>query len=168
MPERIPLTQDEQEFHRKIAVECFNRTWDYLEKKGRTPDDDRSMLSIAHSSRYHWSLVGKACNFAIGDWQVSRVYSALNQPVLAVSFAETCLETCHKNNISGWLLASAYEGMARAHAANKDYRLSREYVDKARRQLRSAVIDEEDLKTVSDQIDETERMILSGHNYNDL
>jgi len=87
------------------------------------------------------------------------VYSTLNQSDLAIHFARTSLETCRKNSISGWLLACAYEGMARAYVANKDYRLAREYLDKARQQLRSEDVDEEDLKTVSHQIDETERMI---------
>ncbi len=62
------MSQTEQEFHRKVAVECFNKTWDYLEKKERTLSDEQTMLSLAHSSCYHWSFVGKARNFAIGDW----------------------------------------------------------------------------------------------------
>jgi len=154
-----PMSHTDHEFHRKIAAECFNRTWDYLKKKNRNPDDDQTMLNLAHASRYHWSIIGKPLNFAIGDWQISRAYSALNQPDLAIHFAKTSLETCRKNNLSGWLLASAYEGMARAYIATKDYRQAREYVDKARLQLTSEVVDEEDLKTVSDQIDETERML---------
>jgi tetratricopeptide (TPR) repeat protein len=153
------MSHTDQEFHRKIAAECFNRTWVYLKQKNRNPDDDQTMLNLAHASRYHWSIIGKPLNFAIGDWQISRAYSALNQPDLAIHFAKTSLETCRKNNLSGWLLASAYEGMARAYIATKDYRLAREYLDKARLQLRSGVVDEEDLKTVSDQIDETERMV---------
>jgi len=68
MAERIAMTQTEQEFHRKMAVECFNKTWDFLKKKDRTPNDEQLMLNLAHSSRYHWSFVGKASNFAIGDW----------------------------------------------------------------------------------------------------
>ncbi len=154
-----PMSHTDHEFHRKIAAECFNRTWDYLKQKNRNPYDDQMMLNLAHASRYHWSIIGKPLNFAIGDWQISRAYSALNQPDLAIHFANTSLETCRKNNLPGWLLASAYEGMARAYIATKDYRLAREYVDKARLQLRSEVVDEEDLKTVSDQIDETERMV---------
>jgi hypothetical protein len=82
------MTQSEQEFHRKMAAECFNKTWGYLEKKDRTPNDDQSMLNTAHSSRYHWSFAGEARNFAIGDWQISRVYSALNEPSLALHFAK--------------------------------------------------------------------------------
>jgi len=154
-----PMSHTDHEFHRKIAAECFNRTWDYLKQKNRNPDDDQTMLNLAHASRYHWSIIGKPLNFAIGDWQISRAYSALNQPDLAIHFAKTSLETCRQNNLSGWLLASAYEGMARAYIATKDYRQAREYVDKARLQLRSEVVDDEDLKTVSDQIDETERMV---------
>jgi len=149
----------EQEFHRKVAAECFNRTWDYLRQENRNSHDDQMMLNLSHASRYHWSLVGKPLNFAIGDWQISRVYSALNQPEMAVQFARTSLETCRKNSLSGWLLASAYEGLARAYVASKDYRLAKEYVEKARQQLRSQVVDEEDLKTVSNQIDETELMM---------
>jgi tetratricopeptide (TPR) repeat protein len=156
--ERMALSHTEQEFHRKIAAECFNKTWDYLEKKNRTPKDDESMLNLAHSSRYHWSFVGNARNFTVGDWQISRVYSALNQPDLAVHFAKTSLETCQKNDLSE-LLASAYEGVARAYAVAKEYATAKEYVDKARQQLRGAVLDAEDVKTFSDQIDETERMI---------
>ena len=155
----LKMPEPEQEFHRKVAAECFNRTWDYLEKKNRSPEDDQIMLTLAHASRYHWNVIGKPLNFAIGDWQISRAYSALNQPDLAIHFAKTSLQMCRKNNLSGWLLASAYEGMARAYIAAKDYRLAREYVDKASLQLRSEVVDEEDLKTVSDQIDETERML---------
>jgi tetratricopeptide (TPR) repeat protein len=153
------LSDTEKKFHRKIAAECFNRTWDYLKQENRSPDEDQMMLNLAHASRYHWSVIGKPSNFAIGDWQISRVYSALNQKEMAVHFAKTSLETCRKNDLSGWLLASAYEGMARAYVANRNYQFAREYLDKARQQLRSQVVDEEDLKTISDQIDETERMI---------
>jgi hypothetical protein len=56
------------------------------------------------------------------------------------------------------ILVSAYEGMARAYAIAKEYRLASECINKARQQLRNVVLDNEDLKTYSDQIDETERM----------
>jgi len=159
MSARDLMSPRERDFHRKVAVECFNETWKYLMKPRRTSGDDRLMLNLAHSSRYHWNLVGKASNFVIGDWQISRVYSTLNQPELAIQFARTSLETCRKSSISGWLLASAYEGLARAYVAKKDYRLAGEYLDEARQQLRSEEVDEEDLKTISHQIDETERML---------
>jgi len=49
--------------------------------------------------------------------------------------------------------------MARAHAVAKEYPLARGFVDKARQQLRAVNLEDEDRKTYSDQIDETERMI---------
>ena len=151
-------SQTEDDFHRKIAAECFNRTWDYLEKKNRSTDEDQMMLILAHASRYHWSLIGKPWNFTTGDWQISRVYAALNQPELALSFAKTALEISQKNNLSERLV-SAYEGMARAYAVGKKYLNAKEFVNRAREQLRAVSLDVEDRKTYSDQIDETERMI---------
>jgi tetratricopeptide (TPR) repeat protein len=152
------VPQTEQDFHRKVAAECFNRTWDYLEQKNRSPDDDQTMLILAHASRYHWSLIGKPLNFTTGDWQISRVYAALNQSALALSFARKALEISQKHDLSERLI-SAYEGMARAHAVAKDYPAAREFVNKARYQLRIESLDGEDRKTYSDQIDETELMI---------
>lgn len=152
------MPQNEHDFHRKIAADCFNRTWDYLEQKNRSPDDDQIMLNLAHASRYHWGLIGKPWNFTTGDWQISRVYATLNQPDLALSFAKKALEISEKNNLSERLI-SAYEGMARAYAVAKKYPSAKEFINKAREQLRNVSLDAEDLKTYSNQIDETERMI---------
>ena len=111
MPEK---SEQELEFHRKIAKQCFNKTWDYLEKKNRTPDDDRQMLILAHTSRYHWELVGNAqIPLAVGEWQISRVYADLRQAEPSLLFAKSSLELVINNSLSE-LLPSAYEGMARA------------------------------------------------------
>ena len=157
-PTKDHMPQTERDFHRKIAAACFNRTWDYLEQKNRSPDDDQIMLNLAHASRYHWSLIGKPWNFTTGDWQISRVYAALNQPDLALSFAKKALEISEKNNLSERLI-SAYEGMARAYAVAKKYPNAKKFTNKAREQLRNISLDAEDQKTYSDQIHETERMI---------
>src|SRR5207245_609841 len=152
------MSHTDQEFHRKVAAECFNRTWDYLKEKNRSLHDDQMMLNLADASRYHWSLIGKPWNFTAGDWQISRVYAALNQSDLAISFAKKALEISEKHNLSEGLIF-VYEGMARAHAVAREYPLAREFVSKAREQLRVVSLDDEDRKIYSDQIDETERMI---------
>ena len=64
----MAISGAERRFHRKEAVWCYNETWDYLDKKARTPDDDRRMLYLAHASLFHWGLVGIQRNLAIGDW----------------------------------------------------------------------------------------------------
>ncbi len=152
------MSQSEHEFHRKFAAKCFNEAWDYLDKKERDFNDEQVMLHLAHASRYHWSFIGKPRNLAIVDWQISRVYAALNQPQLALNFAKACLETCQKNNLSENLV-SAYEGMARAYAIAKDYQSARNYINKAREQLRVSTADDEDKKIYSGQIRETEELI---------
>lgn len=153
------MSQSEEEFHRKIAKECFNKTWDCLDKKDRDAYDDQQMLHLAHASRYHWSFVGDAGNLAVGEWQISRAYVVLNQPDLALSFAKSALERMEKNNLTE-ILHTGYEGMARAHAIAKDYQRARDYIKKAREQLDKATgLDAEDKKIYSDQIHETERLL---------
>ena len=129
-----------------------------MDKKDRTVHDDQLMLHLAHASRYHWSFVGTPSNLAIGDWQISRVYAALNQPDLALHFAKTSLEIGEKNNLSEMVL-TANEAMARAYAAGKKFQLAKEFLDKAKSGLRNISLDDEDRKIYSDQIRETELMI---------
>jgi hypothetical protein len=155
------MSESDVEFHRKTAMKCFNEAWDHLDKKSRDAREERQMLHLAHASRYHWGLVGTPTNQAVSDWQISRIYVTLNQPNLALHFAKSCLETCEKNALSD-TIHTAYEGMARAHAIGRDYKSAREYIAKAREQLaRLSGLDEEDRKTYSDQILETEKLIGS-------
>jgi hypothetical protein len=154
MPE---TSEQELEFHRKIAKQCFNKTWDYLEKKNRTPDDDRQMLILAHASRYHWGLLGKARSLAVGEWQISRVYADLKHAEPSLLFAKSSLELMISNNLSE-LLPSAYEGMARAYAVAQQSQLARDYIVKARKELES-IKDEDDKKIYAGQINETESLL---------
>jgi tetratricopeptide (TPR) repeat protein len=154
----IVMSQKEIEFHKKTARKCFNEAWDYLDKKSRDANDEQQMLHLAHASRYHWGFVGNARNFAVGDWQLSRVYAALNEPRLALHFAKSALEITEKNDLSD-NLPSAYEGMARACAVAKEKRSAMGYIKKARQALEKAEISNEDKKVYSDQINETEALL---------
>src|SRR5213594_2915745 len=93
-------------------------------------------------------------------WQVSRVYAALRQPDLSLHFAKASLEIGEKNSLLEVVL-SANEAMARAYATGKKYQLAKEFLDKAKSQLHSASLDDDDRKVYSDQIRETELMIKS-------
>lgn len=147
-----------EEFHRDTGKRCFNEAWDYLEKKNRNANDDQQMLHLAHTSRYHWSFVGTDRNFAIGDWQISRVYAVLNEPRLALQFAKSSLERMERNNLSD-ILCTGYEAMARAYAVAKKYETARSYIKRARAQLAKSKLDKQDTKIYSDQIRETEQLI---------
>jgi hypothetical protein len=152
------MTEAERRFHLQMAAQSFNKTWDYLEMKRRTAKDEEMMLHLAHVSRYHWSLVGKPRNQAVGDWQTSRVYAALREPALSLQFAKSSLEIAKKNKLSD-VSSNAHEAMARAHAIAGNKKLARDHLNAARETLESLEIDNEDRKIYLGQILETEKMI---------
>jgi hypothetical protein len=113
------------EFHEKLAKQTFNKTWDYLDKKDLTAEDDVNMIHTAHTSRYHWGVLvsegkGKPINLQRGEWIISRVYSILERGDPALYHAKKCLELTEKNDIGDFDLAFAYEAMARASALLKN------------------------------------------------
>jgi hypothetical protein len=106
----------ESEWHRKLAAELFNGTWDLILKKRRTKEEVDAMIHMAHASRYHWSLVGGPKELAIGEWQISRVYAVLGRPEPSLFHAQRALEICEARRVDGFPLAYAYEALARAFA----------------------------------------------------
>jgi len=113
MAKRKSLT--EREWSRKAAAREFNLVWKLLRKPGRTPAEVDRMIHAAHASRYHWGLVGTATNFAVGEWQISRVYAVLRRSEPALYHAHRCLQICRRNRIGDFALAYAYEALARSH-----------------------------------------------------
>lgn len=123
---------EEMEFHKKMAVELFNATWDLMDKKDRTKEDNDAMIHSAHASRYHWGLIGKPENLERGEWQISRVYTVLGMGETALHHAKRCLEICREKEIGDWDLAFAYEAVARAYKTLGDEAMTKEFVKKAR------------------------------------
>jgi hypothetical protein len=111
---------DVTRWHRRFAVELFNRSWDLLEQPDRSSDEDAEMLAAAFGSAWHWQQVGTAENIALGDHQISKVASHVGQPALALHYARRALEAIETGHFGDWQVAAAYEGMARASAANGD------------------------------------------------
>jgi len=154
----MTMSRAEREFHRKIAADCFNKAWDYLDMTTRGPAAEREMLLLAHTSRYHWGLVGTPKNKAVGDWQLSRIYAALGQADLALLFAKSSLSISERNGLAE-IIPSAYEGVARAFATAKDSKQAREYLAKARRKLNKLALESEDREIYVGQIDDTQLLI---------
>ena len=65
--------------HKYFAADCYNKTWGFMDNPNRTPEEDLSMLQTAMTSLWHWSQREDATptNFAIGGWQVSRVFALI-------------------------------------------------------------------------------------------
>jgi hypothetical protein len=140
-----------EEWHRQIAVDLFNGTWELIDRVERTPDDDAEMLVRAMTSRWHWSQVGGPEELASGDWQIAHVASLLGHGDLALRFAERNLTAATALGWTGWRLASAHEGMARAFAAAGDADGRRHHVALAEAAL-AAESDPGDRQIIADQL----------------
>jgi hypothetical protein len=118
----VASTGDERELARTL----FNQTWVLLEQESRSPEEDDRMIHMTHASRFHWDNVGTDQNRAIGEWQCSRVYATLGRPEPAMYHAQRCLTYSDRPGAQPWLLASAYEGLARAQAVAGDLEAARD------------------------------------------
>lgn len=106
---------------RALAVSLFNEVWDLLDRTDRTRADDQAMLHAAHASCYHWSRVGGPEQFAVGEWQCSRVYAVLGLGDAAMWHAQRCLELCEEYGFENFIPASAHEALARAWCVLGDF-----------------------------------------------
>ena len=121
-----------REAHQAFASGLFNHTWDLLEKKDRTPEDDEMMINAAHSSLYHWSKIGQQINLQRGEWMVSHVYIILSRTEPAFYHAKICLDLTEKNEIGDFDKAFSLEGYARALALNDNKEESEKYYNFAK------------------------------------
>jgi hypothetical protein len=117
-----------QQWHRKQAIDNFNATWDLIDKKDRTREDDIKMIHTAHASRYHWGEIGSALEFARGEWQISRVYSLLRMFESSFYHGDYSLKLCEENGIGDFDLAFAYEAIARAYMINNNKEFMEKYL----------------------------------------
>lgn len=117
------------DWHKKQAVDLFNKTWDLIDKGDeRTDEETFLMIHCAHASRYHWTEVGEPVHLARGEWQISRVYALLGMAEQALLHGQYSLDLCLDNQIKDFDLAFGYEAIARAAALLKDEELFDGYV----------------------------------------
>jgi hypothetical protein len=102
--------------HRDLAVRFFNQAWDLIDKSGRTPAEDRRLLTLAMASRALWDDIGADEQWITGDWQVAHVAALTGFADLALDFAAAAYERAARADVPLWLKASTCEGLARAHA----------------------------------------------------
>lgn len=142
------------EVQRRLAVTLYNRTWELLEAPDRSVLTDREALGTAMASRLHWQGIGTDQSYAIGDWLVAHVASLLGYADVALDFATSAYERAVAADppVESWGLASAMEGLARAHdaAGHDDERDS--WAEKAREVL-ATVEDAEDRELIEGQLD---------------
>jgi len=129
--------------HRQFSAECFNRTWELIDKPDRTSADDEQMLLCALASLWHWTQRADCTdqNLSIGHWQVARVYALLGQADNARRFADACLK--HSGALPPFFRSYAHEGLARAAMIAGDKLLLDAHATAARK-LSAEVTDADD------------------------
>jgi hypothetical protein len=142
----------EEQFHKKMAVDLFNRTWDLLDKPERTPEENDELVHAGHASRFHWGKVGEPLNFARGEQQLSHIYAVLKRAEPALFHGQRALEICRANGIADFDIAFAYEALARAHAVVGNQPERNRYVELGRAAA-AGIAREEDRKYFLSQIE---------------
>jgi hypothetical protein len=140
--------------HRAEGVALFNAVWEMLDAPERTPADDDQMVHAAHASRWHWSQAGEHGGDqqrAVGEWQCSRVYSILGRGEPALHHARACLAICEATGLSDWVVAAAYEALARASAVAGDAAETRAWLARAR-EATAAIADPEDREVIDSDL----------------
>jgi hypothetical protein len=130
-----------EKWHRKMAVDLFNNTWNYLDKEKLTDEEKDAMVNSSHASRYHWGVRvendwdATPINLGRGDWQLSRVYAVIGDGDRAIHYGKTYLDICKKEGIKDWDLAYAHEALARGYAIKGDKKNKEKYLKLAKDSL---------------------------------
>ena len=109
---------DESEGHKHFAKKFNNMVWEILEKQEKSDEDKELMIGAAHASKLHWKYAGTLIHDIRGQWMLSRVYSVMKNPELALFYSKKCLQLCEKNDILDFDLSYAYEACSRAAACS--------------------------------------------------
>ena len=146
---------DIQQAHNYFSADCFNKTWDLVDKDGtRSTEESMEMLHTAIASLWHWSQRDDVThkNLSVGYWQVSRVYCLIAQPRNARTYGLLSLE--HAKELAPFFKGYAYETLARAEMVSDNRVIMKAYLEKAREMLKlvkekeDKEILEKDLETI--------------------
>lgn len=145
---------DVQGAHKYFSADCFNKTWDLMDKDGdRSTEENMEMLHTAIASLWHWTRREDVTpkNLSIGYWQVSRVYCLIKQPNNARRYGLLSLQ--YAKGLSPFLQGYAYETLARAEMLADKRFIMKEYLAKAREMLEQ-VEDEEERRILAKDLDQ--------------
>lgn len=133
MTEEKTYTLSQAQLH--FAMDFHSKTWEMLEKKVRTPDENERMLDYAHASLAHWRAAGTEVRHQRGEWTLARVYAVLGEGRLALHHAQRCMQLLEtgRKEMEDFDFAFAYESLGRAHAVNGDKVEAGKYIEMAQK-----------------------------------
>ncbi|MEZ5357690.1 MAG: hypothetical protein R3F48_02585 [Candidatus Zixiibacteriota bacterium] len=137
--------------HKYFSAHCFNLSWELIDKKNRTPQEDEEMIRTNQVSLWHWTKRPDCTekHLSIGYWQSARIYAIINQPDNARRYGKMCLE--YSANQAPFFKAYAYEALARAEMIAGNSSQMNTYLEQART-LTKEVDDEISRKMLMDDL----------------
>lgn len=113
---------DLEKAHRYFAAQCFNQTWELIEKTDRSPEEDEHMLRLAMASMYHWTQRPdfSPTSASVGYWQISRVSSMLNRAAPAAHYASLALRESERLGVPPFCRGYAFEALSLAALVGGD------------------------------------------------
>jgi len=144
---------DIHEAHKYFSADCFNQTWDYIDKAGeRSTEENMSMLHTAIASLWHWSQREdvKPEQLSVGYWQVSRVYNLLKQPHNAKMYGMLALK--YAQDLKPFYKGYAYETLARAEMILNNRFIMHVHIEKAREMLEQ-IEDQEEMQLLAKDLE---------------
>lgn len=134
-------------WHRTLGPVAFNRAWELLDQSQLTPEEEEEMMAATFAQRYHWYEVGDSRNWAIADWQISRVAAVLGYADLARRFGLRSLDVAQAHDLGPFVEGFAHEAIARAAAVVDDVETFTEHVRLAKAMV-GAIDDADERKTL--------------------
>lgn len=131
-PMTNPSDEDIARWHRTFGPRAFNHTWTLLDADELTPEEEEEMLASTFAQRYHWYQVGTPKNWAVADWQVSRVAAVVGYAELSRRFGQRSLDVAEEHDLGPFVRGFAHEAIARAAADVDDIDTFTEHLEAAR------------------------------------
>jgi hypothetical protein len=119
--------------HRHFSTMCFNAAWEVMERPDRSPDDNQEMIRLAFASLWHWSQRQdvKPRHFAVGYWQIARIFALLGMADASERYARHSLEQAEGYAVGHFYRGYAHEALARAALVRGDRQGARAYLAEA-------------------------------------
>jgi hypothetical protein len=139
--------------HRYFSAECFNRTWDFIQKPKRTAEDNQKMILLSLASLWHWTQRSDCTptNLSIGYWQASRVYVLVGQVENARIYGQLCLKASQGDGVLPFYLGYAYEALARVEMVAGNRKKMADYLQQAF-EVAERISDPEEKKMLLDDL----------------
>ena len=115
--ENCNQTSTDETIHKRYSAECFNKVWEFIDKKDRSPEDEEEMLRLAMTSHWHWTQRSDYApdKASVAYWQISRVFALMEQADNARRYAKRSLGVLENSDVDPFFVGYAHEAVSYTH-----------------------------------------------------